>query len=194
MHRIRNYVLDGGNFLMIGGWESFHGLNGEYNDTPVADVLPVILGEKDDRVNYGGGVLVFPGRDRGPVPDDLDWEYPPLIGGYNAFTPKRGTRQHLYGKKIRISGKPGKTDLQLCGGDIPLFVSGRQGKGRSAALAFDLAPHWIGPMVDWGSERKHVDLEAGFIEVGDMYYRFVSRLLKMMTTNSEGINKRSERL
>jgi len=63
---------------------------------------------------------------------------------------------------------------------IPLLVVGQKGAGKTAALAFDLAPHWVGGFVDWGTGRKHVDFETGFIEVGDMYYRFVANLLKSM--------------
>lgn len=180
MHRIRNYVLDGGSFLMIGGWESFYGRNGEYNNTPIEDILPVKLQEKDDRVNCGQGVLVLPGKEIDPQLKELDWEHPPLIGGYNAFTAGENSKEHLFGKKIRITGEESNVHFQLSDEDIPLFVTGRRGKGISAALAFDLAPHWIGGMVDWGNERIHIDLEEGFIEVGDMYHRFVKALLRML--------------
>ncbi|MDZ7795731.1 MAG: glutamine amidotransferase [Candidatus Marinimicrobia bacterium] len=180
MHSIRNYVLDGGSFLMIGGWESFYGRNGEYNNSPVEDILPVKLQEKDDRVNCAQGVLVLPGKEIDPLLKELDWEHPPLIGGYNAFTAGENSSEHLFGKKIRISGEEKNVRFQLSDERIPLLVTANRGKGTSAALAFDLAPHWIGGMVDWGKRRKHIDMDRQFIEVGDMYHRFVRSLLKML--------------
>ena len=37
MEHIAARVRDGAGLLMIGGWESFHGRNGEYVDTPLAE-------------------------------------------------------------------------------------------------------------------------------------------------------------
>ena len=34
-----------------------------------------------------------------------------------------------------------------------LLVVGSYGRGRTAALATDVAPHWVGGLVDWGTPR-----------------------------------------
>jgi uncharacterized membrane protein len=177
LHTIAACVSNGGSFLMIGGWESFCGLNREYNDSPLADILPVIMQEEDDRVNYPQGIVVLPASEDPTLLKELDWEHPGIIGGYNAITPKKDAQILLEGAKLRISNKAGSLKIDVEKKRIPLMVTGKSGKGRTSALAFDLAPHWVGGFVDWGTERKRVDFNNGFIEVGDMYYRFIANML-----------------
>jgi uncharacterized membrane protein len=177
LHRILSYVKNGGSFLMIGGWESFCGLNMEYNHSPLAEILPVEMMDKDDRVNYPQGIVVLPASEDHALLKGLDWEHPGIIGGYNAFSPKKDTQVLLEGAKLRISNKAGSLKITAEKERIPLMVTGKSGKGRTSALAFDLAPHWVGGFVDWGTERKRVDFNKGFIEVGDMYYRFIANML-----------------
>ena len=44
-------VAGGAGLIMIGGWESFHGLGGDWDGTPVGDALPVVIGSEDDVVH-----------------------------------------------------------------------------------------------------------------------------------------------
>jgi uncharacterized membrane protein len=59
----------------------------------------------------------------------------------------------------------------------PLLVLGQYGNGRTAALATDVAPHWVGGLVDWGDWRVVQDVEGSFIDVGNWYARFFRNLL-----------------
>jgi hypothetical protein len=59
-----------------------------------------------------------------------------------------------------------------------LLAVGQTGKGRTAAFASDVAPHWIGPMVDWGLPRLAAAAPgAPAIEVGAYYAEFFTRLV-----------------
>ena len=55
---IKNYVLEGGALLMIGGYLTFSGVDakGKWQDTPVQDVLPVRILPTDDRMEHCEGV------------------------------------------------------------------------------------------------------------------------------------------
>lgn len=178
LRRLNRAIRNGGALLMIGGWESFRGLAGEYLHSLLEEILPVQLLEVDDRVNYDQGIMVFPNDPAQTLNAGLDWERPPLIGGYNAFLPRKDSQVCLWGRKLNIRREEGRTNC--CFGEelLPLCVRAKAGKGKATALAFDLAPHWIGGMVDWGRERRHIDFNGTFIEVGDLYVRFVLNLLK----------------
>lgn len=180
LDEIADYTKQGGSLLMIGGWESFTGLNIEYKNSPLEDILPVKLKEKDDRRNYDQGIAVIPNDIYHPVCKGLDWQRPAVIGGYNDIEAKEDAVCILWGKKIKITSENKVIKTEVDDEEIPLLVQGKTGKGKTAALAFDLAPHWVGGFVDWGTGREHVDFETGFIEVGDMYYKFVSNLLKSL--------------
>ena len=53
------------------------------------------------------------------------------------------------------------------------------GRGRTAALATDVAPHWVGGLVDWGSRRVTAQAPRGeMIEVGQHYATFLTRLVE----------------
>lgn len=177
MEKIADHVRNGGSFLMIGGWESFTGLNIEYTDSPFSAILPVHMQEKDDRLNYDQGILVQAVDEDHPCCRGLSWERPSMVGGINRFKAKDDSQVILSGRKMSISVKK-EIDVSCATETIPLLVTAKAGKGKTAALAFDLAPHWIGGFVDWGMERKKVDFNGGFIEVGTMYYRFVAQLIK----------------
>jgi uncharacterized membrane protein len=204
---IRDAVAQGAGLLMIGGWESFHGKNGEYHDSILADVLPVTMLNKDDRRNYSQGVMVLKHHNH-PILAGLPWEKPPYIGGLNRIQPKPNTNLLLHAiiSDVRVVkedevancdndsifnyiSKPVEERLStmLPGGDamfltltetLPLLVIGQYGKGRTAALATDVAPHWVGGLVDWGSQRVTQKLsDNSEIEVGEHYARFFAQLV-----------------
>ncbi len=175
-------VARGAGLLMIGGWESYHGLGGDWDGTPVAGILPVEIADRDDRVNCDHPVFVRALNAAHSITRDLPFEdRPPLIGGYNRFK-ARGSGEVLlqaWRYSARFEG-PGHTRLPVltpCGSD-PLLVVGVHGHGRVAALATDAAPHWVGPWVDWGSNRvKAQGPGASEIEVGHLYAQFFRQLV-----------------
>jgi uncharacterized membrane protein len=64
------------------------------------------------------------------------------------------------------------------GRQSPLLVVGRHGRGRTAALATDVAPHWVGGFVDWGDARMIQKVGGELFEVGNWYSRFFGNLLQ----------------
>lgn len=169
---------NGAGFLMIGGWESFQGSGGHWQGTPLGDALPVSIAATDDRRNCDSPVFVVQERDH-PIVAGLPWrERPPLIGGYNTVTAKPESQVLLSARRF-LAGwtESGTVCLEPSTVD-PLLVVGEHGRGRAAALTTDLAPHWVGPMVDWGPERVTAQFPgAEAIEVGNLYARFVRQLV-----------------
>ena len=122
---LAEYVLAGGGLLMAGGYMSFSGIDGRarYQATPLADVLPVAMLERDDRVEMPQGLTVnflAPSHDvLGGTP--ADW---PILLGYN-----------------QLRAKPEAT-VVVKFGDDPILAVAEYGSGRSVAFASDVAPHW----------------------------------------------------
>jgi uncharacterized membrane protein len=127
------YVKGGGGLVMIGGYLSFSGIDGRarYGQSPLAEVLPVEMLDRDDRVERPEGVsptVAIPDHEAlGGV--SSDW---PTLLGYN-----------------RLAGKEGATVIATAGED-PLLVVSESGAGRAVAFASDCAPHWAPPeFVQW---------------------------------------------
>jgi len=175
MEHIAARVREGAGLLMIGGWESFHGRNGEYVDTPLAEALPVHLLREDDRRNYAQPCLIHRKMDH-EILQDLPFDTPPGIGGFNAFTPRDGADTILTSVQFRVE-RSGEEYRFEKGAEAPLLVTGTFGSGRTAALATDVAPHWVGGFVDWGDARVTARVGNGFVEVGNWYARFLRNLL-----------------
>lgn len=128
---MRQYVSEGGGLLMIGGYLSFMGIEGKanYKNTPLADALPVIMLDGDDRVEMPQGVSPIKVTSH-PIVDSFEaW---PRFLGYNRFKAKDNATTLL---KIN---------------DDPFLVIGSYGQGKTAAFASDCAPHW-GPkeFMEW---------------------------------------------
>lgn len=180
--RIVAQVTAGAGLLMIGGWESFHGQNGHWNGTPLGNILPVTIEQKDDRVNCDQPAVVVKTMDH-PIVSDLPWDdRPPTIGGFNRITPKADAQVLLEVQRFsaRRQGSNGQTHWQFQPTDRhPVLVIGQHGKGRTAALATDIAPHWVGGLVDWGKGPRVVaEAPHGWeIEVGSCYARFIHNLV-----------------
>ncbi|MBI1314899.1 hypothetical protein GC176_26690 [bacterium] len=176
--RIVDRVAAGTSVLMIGGWESFHGLGGDWDGTPIGDALPVEISSADDRMNCDSPVFVRPSVDDHPVIRDLPWaNRPPLIGGFNRVTAKPSATVLL--EAVRMAARSeGNTFVVQAIETHPLLVVAESGSGKVAVLATDVAPHWIGPMVDWGESR--VTARAGGtdgVEVGNRYAQFLQQLV-----------------
>lgn len=180
MERLCRRVRDGAGLLMLGGWESYHGLGGDYDATPLADLLPVVMSNADDRRNCSQLVLVRKCAEH-PITAALPFDSPPSIGGYNEFRARASGTVVLEGDRYRVTLR-GEQPHFAPEGRFPLLVveerkRGACGAGRRACLATDVAPHWVGGFVDWGETRLTVRLGGGFVEVGAWYAAFFRNLL-----------------
>ncbi len=177
-HRILSDVQAGAGLLMIGGWESFHGAAGEYAGSPLAEALPVEMARRDDRVNCPQPCLVEKLRDH-PILAGLPFDRPPCIGGYNRLRPKPDATVILAARHVAVETKKAGGFAFTEGASAPLLVLGRFGRGRTAAYAGDVAPHWVGGFVDWGDERVSAQAPgADGVEVGSHYAEFFTRLVR----------------
>lgn len=130
---IRDYVLNGGGLVMIGGYLTFQGIDakGQYAGSPVEDVLPVTLSRQDDRKENPQGIVAHVGDPGHQIIRGITGDWPALLG-YN-----------------EVVAKPDAEVLVRVGGD-PLIAVGEFGKGRSAVFTSDCGPHWAPPpFVDW---------------------------------------------
>ncbi len=175
--RLVENVTNGSNLLMIGGWESFHGMGGNWDGTPIANFLPVEVASEDDRRNCDSPVFLKAHGDH-PILSNLPWnDRTPLIGGYNRVIAKRGVQTLLTAERYTAVSSNGDYKLSHESSD-PLLVVEENGSSRIATLLTDLAPHWVGPLVDWGDDRIAAQApNAEGIEVGNLYYQFVSQLI-----------------
>jgi len=175
MEHIVACVGEGSGLAMLGGWESFHGRLGEYHRSPLAEALPIEMAQCDDRRNADQPCLVRQAAEH-PILEGLPWDRPPGIGGFNAIRPRPDASTLL--ESVMIGVRHGPAGFTFTPGDVaPLLVVGQYGAGRTAALATDVAPHWVGGWVDWGRPRVQQAVGEGFIEVGCHYARFFRNLL-----------------
>ena len=134
---IKEYVSEGGSLLMVGGYLSFQGIDAkaQYKDTPIEEILPVILKETDDRMEVPEGMNPQIKSDH-DVLSGLEKEWPMFLG-YN-----------------KLKAKP-KSDILLEWNKDPILVLGEYGDGRTAAFASDCAPHWGSyDFVEWDNYSK----------------------------------------
>jgi uncharacterized membrane protein len=130
---VRDYVQNGGAFIMVGGYLTFQGIEGKarYAGTPVEEALPVTMMLVDDRVETPEGTVPRVADASHASVAGLPGEWPNLLG-YN-----------------RIMAKPGATIVATVGND-PLIAVWEFGRGRSVAFASDCGPHWAPPeFVGW---------------------------------------------
>lgn len=129
---IKEYVAQGGGFCMIGGYMSFTGIDAKtrYGETAIADILPVKMIDKDDRVELPEGVIPETMKEH-EVLAGIPTEWPFFLG---------------YNKTIEI---PEGTVLAKINND-PFIAIREYGKGKTAAFTSDCAPHWGPPeFVNW---------------------------------------------
>jgi uncharacterized membrane protein len=158
---------DGQGLLMIGGWASFGGPRGSYYGSPLADLLPVTIGPGDDRVNTPLGTVLVPRREPHAAIKRVQGQPPCIVVGYNGVRAEPDADVLVNGDVLRIDafGQP-----VLERSDTPLLTVWERGRGRVAALAPDMMPHWAGGILDWGTQR--LTLSTGN-EVGDLYVAFL---------------------
>lgn len=96
---IAEKVHQGSGLLMIGGWESYHGCGGNWDGTPLGNLLPVTISQVDDRVNFDQPALlrsIASSQVPHPILAGLPWnDRPPTVGGLNKLTTKPGSETLL---------------------------------------------------------------------------------------------------
>lgn len=135
---IKEYVLDGGSFVMIGGYMSFSGINGvaKYGKTDIQDILPVECLEVDDRVEAPQGITPNVVLQNHEILDGLPQEWPTFFG-YNET--KLGNDSTL------ISSF----------GNHPFISFKNFGKGKSLVFTSDCSPHWgSNDFLEWEGYSK----------------------------------------
>lgn len=126
---IRDYVLNGGGFIMIGGYLTFQGIDAkaQYAGTAVEEVMPVKLLRHDDRVERPQGVIAHVVEAAHPMLADVPaGEWPPLLG---------------YNRSVLNEG----ATLVAAAGEDPLIATQNFGKGRGVVFSSDCGPHWAPP-------------------------------------------------
>ena len=134
---------------MVGGYLTFSGIDakGKWGSTAVQEVLPVELLKTDDREEHCEGVRPETLMPEHEILDGIRGEWPRILG-YNKTVEKSGT----------------EVLASVCGD--PFLAVGSYGKGRSAVLTTDCAPHWAPPeFCEWeGYERLFANLAAWLIK------------------------------
>lgn len=176
--RIVAHVEAGAGLLMIGGWESFQGASGNWSQSLIAEALPVFMQSGDDRVNGDQPLVVHVAMEH-PLIAGLPFDdRPPIVGGFNRVEPKPDAQVVLDLQSFRIRRDACAFTFAAEGEPSPLLVVGHRGAGRTAAFTSDVAPHWVGPLIDWGPRRVVAQAAgADAIEVGSDYAQFFRQLL-----------------
>lgn len=122
---IKQWVSEGGGFMMCGGYYSFAGIYGQakYYHTPIEEILPVNIHTFDDRIEAPEGLvpeLIMPDH---PILKDIPHPFPHLLG-FNELTLKE--------------------DAQLIAeiGGFPLLATKNFEKGKTMIWSSDIGPHW----------------------------------------------------
>lgn len=146
---LRDFAISGGGVLMVGGYMTFSGIDAKarWGRSALADILPVTILDRDDRVELPSGihpVVAEPHR----IVDGLNASWPLLLG-FN-----------------EVTAAPGATVLATVAGH-PLLVLGSAGQGRTAAFTSDLAPHWATPaFLEWSGYPVLFDRLIRWLEGG----------------------------
>jgi len=173
-------VKMGMGFLMIGGWESFHGKNGEYNHRKLREILPVECANEDDRINFSQPCLMITQQDHDIVRDLSFHNTPPMVGGLNKVITKKDSTEIISARSFSIDG-----DLYFkAGEEYPLLVISEYENGRCGAFMSDVAPHWVGGFVDWGTERVIETIHSNEVEFGNEYCTFFQQLIHWCSKQS----------
>jgi len=177
-------VENGTGLLMCGGWESFQGCDGHWKDTAIGELLPVVISDEDDRINCDQPLFVRQMAQH-PAIDNLPWgTRPPLIGGFNRFQAKSDATVLLESHRYEAAVEDDQLRLSHCESN-PLLVAQQSDVCRIAAFATDVAPHWVGPLVDWGESRVSAEAPGGeSVEVGNLYAKFLTQLVSWIIGQS----------
>lgn len=122
---LRDWVRGGGSLMMVGGYLSFQGIEAKanYKNSLLAEALPVLMEDGDDREECPEGAIPRLFGPEHPCTTGLPDTWPALLGFQ------------------RLSARSASEVLAQVNGH-PLLTVGRYGKGRCAAFASDIGPHW----------------------------------------------------
>ena len=147
--RIRDYVLRGGSFAMVGGPISFasdSSNRGGYRETPIAEILPVDLPPRgtpvpaltvEDRFSP----RIADGMERHPVlellPDPRE-----NVGAWARLAPLVGANvvSRVRSEGVVLLEHP--SERMGSGGALPILVLGTAGEGRTLAFTTDTSWRW----------------------------------------------------
>jgi uncharacterized membrane protein len=181
---LKTKVESGLGLIMLGGWGSFVGQGGDYNATILREILPVEMQKADDRVNWSGPCVVEKTSDHAIVASLPFAAELPVVGGFNEVMAKANAVTILSARRFSVS-KAGNVFTFTSQGINPLLVVGTCGKGRVTAFMSDVAPHWVGGLVDWGKKRVIAKASgAGEVEVGEYYAALFANIIRW-TANIE---------
>lgn len=129
---LKQWVAEGGNLIMMGGYFSFQGIDGKarWRKTPVEDTLPVTCFPWDDRIEIPEGAVAEVLEPGHAVMAGIEGAWPPILG-VNEVELRDGAEV--------IARIPEDQ------GGHPLLVLGTHGAGRTAAWTSDIGPHWLSP-------------------------------------------------
>ena len=116
---IRDYVLEGGALLMVGGYLTFSGVDakGKWHDTAVQEVLPVEVLTVDDRMEHCDGIR------------------PVTASKHEALAQIKGEWQEVLGYNKTIA--KAEAEVAVTVGKDPFIAFAEYGKGRSAVFTSD---------------------------------------------------------
>ena len=174
-------IKNGLGLLMIGGWQSYVGMGGNYHKTVLADCLPVLMGESDDRMNLSSPCVVSCSSGH-QIVDGLPFETDtPVVGGFNAVEPKPGATTILDVNVYKTIMRDNTLKFDKIK-TYPLLVIGKYGAGNVAAFTSDVAPHWVGGPVDWGKGRIKAQAKgANLVEMGETYVELFTRIIRWVS-------------
>jgi uncharacterized membrane protein len=162
----------GAGLVMIGGWASFGGPRGSWRGTRLSELLPVEIASDDDRTNTPLGTVLIATRQAHPAVRTIQRAESCVVCGFNAVRPRREARTLIEGFALSVRRAPaaqltvaaamsGARTRQLANPlgmrpqlnkhVTPMLSVWEWGRGRVAAFAPDVSPHWAGGIVDWGT-------------------------------------------
>ncbi len=122
---LRDWVREGGSLMMVGGYLSFQGIEAKanYKNSPLAESLPVLMEDGDDREETPEGAVPHLFGPVHPCTAGLPDSWPALLG-FQRLAPRSASEV-----LAQVNGHP-------------LLTVGHYGEGRCAAFASDIGPHW----------------------------------------------------
>jgi uncharacterized membrane protein len=133
---------------------------------------------KDDRVNCFAPCLAEKMKEHeilGSLPFE---ENTPSINGFNRLKSKPDSNTILLARRFKASYVNGNFTVTSLEDPDPLLVVSSYKQGRVCAFATDVAPHWVGGLVDWGNSRvKAQGPGANPIEVGNWYAALLANMI-----------------
>jgi uncharacterized membrane protein len=136
--RVRDYVVAGGGLIMVGGSRSFGA--GGYDQTPLAEVLPVVMEAGSQAFVEGPFRPELASRTAAHPVVELLPEASANREAWQSLAPLEGANR-LSG--VRGDGRVLLTHPGVAGaGPMPVLAVGTAGKGRSLALAVDSGWRW----------------------------------------------------